>query len=91
MPWRGLIFGAVVGFFIPAGVFLYLWLGGVTAGPGGALLWPSSLMLMATESMKPSEAVGVLVESIAINAVIYAVVGAVFELSDRARRELDQY
>ncbi len=86
MPWRGLIFGAIAGLLVPAGVFLYFSLMGGTAGSGVVLLWPSSLMLMATESMGRAEAHIVLAESIAINVAIYSVLGAALQLPPRTRK-----
>ena len=79
MKWRavaiGVAIGAVIGAVVPFAVELYFQATGKLAGAEVLLIWPSSIMLLATESMPVSEEWRVFVPSVAINSALYALVG----------------
>ncbi len=77
MKWRGVAIGAAVGAVVPFVVEAYFAFSGSLAGRGVLLIWPSSIMLLATESMPVSEEWRVFVPSVAINIAMYALVGGV--------------
>ena len=59
------------------------------AGAGVLFLWPSSIMLVTTESMPPSEQWQAFAASVAINVALYALIGGVVSwLRGRAHREV---
>ncbi len=68
--------GAVVGVVIPLVMMSLFWLRVFAiAGEWLLYIWPSSIMLMATENMGHSaEAFGILAYSIGVNAVLYVIV-----------------
>jgi len=76
-----LLSGAVLGIFVPVALFLYVsYIREVRLEPTWMFfLWPSSIMLMATENLGHStEALGIIALSIAFNVVLYVVVLSFF-------------
>jgi hypothetical protein len=70
-----LLVGLIVGVGVPAVVFACLWLHVFgAAGEWLLYIWPSSILLMATENMGHSvQAFGILAYSVAINVVLYVI------------------
>jgi hypothetical protein len=76
---RTILSAGLVGLALPLVVMALFWLHVFRiAGMRLINIWPSSIMLMATENMGHSaEAFGILVESIGINVVLYVVVTSI--------------
>ena len=76
---RTILWGSMLGLAIPLVMMGLFWLHVFRiAGMWLIYIWPSSIMLMATESMGHSfEAFGILAYSIGINVVLYVVVFSV--------------
>jgi hypothetical protein len=70
----------VLGVVVPLVMMALFWLHVFRiAGMWLIYIWPSSIMLMATENMGHSfEAFGVLAYSIGINVILYVVVASIF-------------
>jgi len=65
--------GLAVGFIIPVGLMTAFYFRVLSAGEWLLLVWPTSIMLMATENLGHSpEALGIVAVSIAYNLVLYA-------------------
>lgn len=75
MLWAG-----VLGLTVPLAIMALFWLHVLRiAGMWLVYIWPSSIMLMATENMgRSAEAFGILVCSIGLNVVLYVIVFSVF-------------
>ena len=73
---RTILWAGVLGLVLPLVVMALFWLHVFRiAGMWLIYIWPSSIMLMATENMGHSpEALGILFYSIGINVVLYVVV-----------------
>jgi hypothetical protein len=73
---RTILWAGVVGLVLPLLVMTLFWLHVFrVVGMWLIYIWPSSIMLMATENMGHSaEAFGILAYSIGINVVLYVVV-----------------
>jgi hypothetical protein len=63
----------------------YHTLSGQLAGLTTVVLWPSSIMLMATEGMAPQDATMALAQSVAINIVVYSIFGGIIAIFLRKR------
>ena len=74
--WRVITLAGVVGALVPVASLLSHSLTGDLAGLPTLLMWPSSIMMMATEDMSPTNTNLALSLSIAVNVVLYSVVGA---------------
>ena len=77
MKWRGIAIGATIGLLVPFAVEVFFHLTGSLAGGAVLLVWPSSIMLLATESMPVSEEWRVFVPSVLVNVVLYATIGGI--------------
>ena len=77
MNWRACAFGGLIGLIVPLTMLGYHTLSGQLAGLTTIVVWPSSIMLMATEGMPPADARIVLAQSVVINIVVYSVVGGI--------------
>ena len=85
MNWRAFAIGGVTGLIVPLGVLGYHTLSGQLAGLSTIVVWPSSIMLMATEGMTPEDAKMVVAQSVVINIVVYSVVGGIVGVFLRKR------
>ena len=76
---RTILWGALLGLVLPIVVMSLFWLHVFRiAGMWLVYVWPSSIMLMATENMgRSAEAFAILAESIGINVVLYVVVASI--------------
>lgn len=87
MNLRAIAFGGAIGLVVPIALLGYHILTNQLADSSTFLLWPSSIMLLATESMPLPESMGVLAQSVLINVFLYAVIGGVIGLVCRKRDE----
>ena len=70
--------GLTVGFIIPVALMTGFYLRILSAGEWLFLVWPASIMLMATENLgRNPEALGIVATSIAYNLVLYAILFSV--------------
>ncbi|SRR6266446_2543577 len=76
---RTILWAGMLGLAIPLVMMGLFWLHVFRiAGMWLIYVWPSSIMLMATENMgRSAEAFGILAYSIAINVVLYVVVASI--------------
>lgn len=74
-----ILWAAVIGLVLPLVATSLFWLHVLRiAGMWLIYIWPSSIMLMATENMGHSaEAFGILAYSIGINVILYVVVSSI--------------
>ena len=87
MNWRAIAIGGVTGLIVPLVMLGYHTLSGQSAGLSTVVIWPSSIMLMATEAMPKEDAKMVLAQSVVINIVVYAVVGGIVGFFLRKREQ----
>ncbi len=85
MNWLAIAIGGVTGLIVPLVMLGYHTLSGQAAGLSTVVIWPSSIMLMATEGMTPEDAKMVLAQSVMINIVVYSVVGGIIGFFLRKR------
>ena len=85
MKWRAFAIGGVTGLLVPLVMLGYHALSGQLAGLTTVVVWPSSIMLMATEGMTPEDAKMVLAQSVVINIVVYSIVGGIIGIFLRKR------
>lgn len=77
MKWRGIAIGAAIGLLVPFAVEVYFHFTGSIAGGAVLLVWPSSIMLLASEGMPVSEEWRVLLPSVLANVALYATIGGI--------------
>ena len=85
MKWRAFAIGGVTGLLGPLVMLGYHALSGQLEGLTTVVVWPSSIMLMATEGMTPEDAKMVLAQSVVINIVVYSIVGGIIGIFLRKR------
>jgi hypothetical protein len=73
---RTILWAGVIGLVLPLAIMSLFWLHVFRIADVWLIyIWPSSIMLMATENMgRSAEAFGILAYSIGINVVLYVVV-----------------
>ncbi len=71
-----LIVGSASGLAIPVLLFLNARVFGHTFDATEVMLWPSSILLIATEGMSTSESIAVVIASVVINIALYAAIFA---------------
>lgn len=70
-----LLAGLIIGIIVPLALMLCFYLHFLPAGDWLLFIWPTSFMLMATESLGHSaEALGIVALSIAYNVLLYTIV-----------------
>ena len=74
MNWRAFAIGGATGLVVPLVMLGYHMLSGQLAGFTTVIVWPSVIMLMATEGMTLGDATIVLAQSVAINVFVYSIV-----------------
>ncbi len=80
MKWLAIPVAAILGGVLVPEIAKRVYTGMNLAGVELVLLWPSSIMLMATERMGPAEAREVWLTSATINGALYAVVATIIVL-----------
>ena len=85
MNWRAFAIGGATGLVVPLVMLGYHTLSGQLAGFTTVVVWPSSIMLMATDGMTPGDATMVLAQSVVINVFVYSIVGGIIGFFLRKR------
>ena len=85
MNWRAFAIGRATGLVVPLVMLGSHTLSGQLAGFTTVIVWPSSVMLMATEGMTPGDAKMVLAQSVTVNVFVYSIVGGIIGFFLRKR------